>query len=171
QNEMQIGEVRGQIDWGQTIKERLARNYRDTTIFSTNESIRSFNTPENLVLKELLLLLYAILFKDSYIQGFEKAKWFADWQGIKGNVTQALRKNIYLQRVDNKKVSDRMIQKTVNHRNRLYRDAAKLLQSYRSLTNGQYSKEDIEGLLRETFIAPDNVDVLFELYWVIQIIR
>ncbi|MDF2788618.1 MAG: hypothetical protein K0S80_1716 [Neobacillus sp.] len=42
---------------------------------------------------------------------------------------------------------------------------------YRKLMNGLYSKEDIENVLRETFIAPDNVDVLFELYWIIQLIK
>jgi len=171
QNETHFGEVRGQIDWGQTIKERLARNYKDPTIFSANESVRSYHTPENVVLKQLLLTLYSILYKDNYIKGFEKAKWFVDWNDLKGNVLDSIRKNIYLQRVDVQKVSDRMIQKTLNHRNRLYRDAAKLLLFYRSLMNGQYSKEDLEVLLRETFIAPDNVDVLFELYWVVQIIR
>ncbi|MDL4842622.1 hypothetical protein [Aquibacillus rhizosphaerae] len=40
-NETHIGEVRGQIDWGETTKERLARNYKDRTIFSTSESVRS----------------------------------------------------------------------------------------------------------------------------------
>src|SRR5690606_6421366 len=66
--EINIGEVRGQINWEQTSKERLSRNQRDKTIFSTSESIRSYNIPENLILKELLGLLYKFLYKDSYIK-------------------------------------------------------------------------------------------------------
>lgn len=170
-NETHIGEVRGQIDWGQTTKERLSRNFRDKTIFSTNESIRSYSTPENIVLKQLLEILYAILFKDTYIKGFEHAKWFSEWQEIKGNVLDAIKKNIYLQRVEDCHVSDRMIQKTLNHRHRLYRTAAKLLLSYRRLINGDYGEKDLKILLRETFIVPDKVDVLFELYWAVQIIK
>ncbi|MDM5326835.1 hypothetical protein [Neobacillus sp. CF12] len=166
-----IGEVRGQIDWGQTTKERLSRNYRDRTIFSTNESIRSYSTPENLVLKKLLGILYTILFNDAYIKGFEHAKWFSQWQDVKGNVLYAFKKNIYLQRVEDCQVSDRTIQKTLNHRNKIYRNAAKLLLSYRRLINGDYSENDLKILLRETFIVHEKVDVLFELYWVVQMIK
>ncbi|RPF55262.1 hypothetical protein [Aquisalibacillus elongatus] len=170
-NETHIGEVRGQINWEQTTKERVTTNYRDRTTFSTTESVRSYNTPENLVLKQLLKILYSILYKDSYTKGFEHSSWFSEWQTYKGNVSQAIKKNIYLQRVDKVNVSDRIVQKTLNHRNRLYRDAAKLLILYRNYTNGQYSKEDLELLLRETFISPKKVDVLFELYWIVQIIK
>jgi hypothetical protein len=171
QNETSVGEVRGQIDWDQTTKERFSLNYKDRTIFSTTESIRSYNTPENLVLKELLGLIYSVLYKDSYIKGFEKMEWFSRWQSLKGNVAQAYKKNIYIQRVDHVHVSDRVIQKTLSHRNKLYRNAAKLLFIYRNLMNGKYSEEDITNILRETFIAPNNIDVLYELYWIIQLIN
>ncbi|WP_026675322.1 hypothetical protein [Alkalihalobacterium bogoriense] len=169
--ETHSGEIRGQIDWEHTIKDRLARNYKDKTIYATNESTRTYNIPENLVLKELLGLLYSILYKDSYVQGFEKAKWFVEWQKLKGNIAQAYKKNIYLQRVEHVAVSDRIIRKTLQHRNQLYRDAAKLLLVYRKLMNRQFHEEDIIELLRETFIEPGNQDVLFELYWVVQVIK
>lgn len=170
-NDTHIGEVRSQIDWAQTTKERLARNHKDRTIFSTNESIRSYNIPENQVLKELLGLFYKFLYTDDYIKGFENAPWFTDWKEMKANIIHAYKRNIYLQRVDDVTVSDRIVQKTVNHRNQLYQQAAKLLLSYRRLVNGQYSEANIKQLLRETFIAPDNMDVLVELYWIVQLIK
>ncbi|SES04605.1 hypothetical protein SAMN04487944_11622 [Gracilibacillus ureilyticus] len=169
--ETNIGEVRGEIDWAETTKHRLARNHKDRTIFSTNESVRSYDTPENLVLKELLGILYRLLFQDSYLKGFEKAAWFTEWQELKSNIEYACKHNIYLQRVHSAHVSDRTVQKTQNHRNRLYREAAQLLVSYRKIIKGQYNEEDLKILLRETFIAPENQDVLFELYWIIQIIK
>lgn len=169
--ETNIGIVKGQINWEETTKERLARNYRDRTIFSTSESIRSYNTPENIVLKEILGLLYKILYEDNYIQGFEKATWFSEWSKIKENVAKAYKRNIYLQRVDHTTVSNRAILKVLSHRNELYRNAAKLLLQYCQIVKGEYSEEDIKVLLRETFIAPDNIDVLFELYWAIRLIR
>ena len=109
--EMNIGEVRGQINWEQTIKERFSRNHRDRTIFSTNESIRSYNIPENIVLKEFLGLLYKFLFQDSYLKGFEQAEWFSEWIELKENVAQAYKKNIYLQRVEEQTVPNRTVQK------------------------------------------------------------
>lgn len=169
--ETNIGIVKGQINWEETTKERLARNYRDRTIFSTSESIRSYNTPENIVLKEILGLLYKILYEDNYIQEFEKATWFSEWSKIKENVAKAYKRNIYLQRVDHTTVSNRAILKVLSHRNELYRNAAKLLLQYCQIVKGEYSEEDIKVLLRETFIAPDNIDVLFELYWAIRLIR
>ncbi|MGP4039020.1 hypothetical protein ACTWP4_03785 [Gracilibacillus sp. D59] len=169
--ETNMGEVKGQIDWSETMKSRLARNYKDRTIFTTNESVRSYDTPENLVLKELLGILYKLLFKDSYLKGFEKAAWFSGWQELKSNIEYAFKHNVYLQRVNQAYVSDRTVQKTLNHRNKLYREAARLLLSYRKITHGQYNQDDLKILLRETFIAPENQDVLFELYWIIKIIK
>lgn len=170
-NEVIRGEIRGEIDWHETIKERLAGNYGDTTMFSTNESIRTYETPENLVLKELLKLLYQVLYKDDLIKGLEDLDWFQEWKKLKTNVAQAYEQNIYLQRVKGKHVSTRTIVKTKSHRNKLYRDAASLLLEYRKITNGQYTEEDIQTLLQETFIKPENKDVLFELYWVVQLIK
>lgn len=170
-NEVNRGEIRGEIDWSETIKERLSKNYRDKTLYSTRESVRSYNIPENLVLKELLSLLNFLLYENNYIEGFEDADWFKEWQGIKGNVSHAFKKNIYLQRVDQVKVPNRLIQKTLSHRNKLYRDAARLLLEYRKLMNGRYSEDDIKLLLQETFIAPGDINTLFELYWIIQLIK
>ncbi|WP_164214786.1 hypothetical protein [Virgibacillus sp. YIM 98842] len=169
--ETYMGEVRGQIDWDHTIKERLVRNYKDKTIFSTNEHVRSYNIPENQILKELLGVFYSCLFKNDYIAGFGKTSWFSEWQKLKQNILHAYKRNIYIQRVDELRVPDRVVQQKVNHRNKLYRQAAALLLAYRRLVDGHYSEEDIRLLLRETFIAPDNKDVLMELYWVIQLIK
>ncbi|WP_416150244.1 hypothetical protein ACM26V_04450 [Salipaludibacillus sp. HK11] len=171
QKDTYYGEVRGQIDWGETTKERMARNYRDKTIYSTSESVRSYTTPENLVLKELMSILYKTLYRDAYIEGFNKASWFNEWVDLREIVSHVYKKNIYLQRVDEAHVSDRLIQKTMGHRKKLYRDAASLLKNYRKLTNGSYDEEDITSILRETFIAPDNMDVLFELYWIVKLIN
>ena len=171
ENETYYGEVRGQIDWSQTLKKRVEHNPKDKTVFSINESIRSYNTPENLLLKELLGILYKVLFKDNYIKGFENREWFMEWQELKNHVFHVYKKNIYLQRVDAFSVSDRIIEKTLSHRNKLYRNAARLLAFYRKLMNGKFSEQDIKNVLQETLIAPDNIDVLFELYWIIQLIK
>ena len=170
-NEISKGEVRGQIDWQLTITERLNSNPEDLTIYSTNENIRSYDTQENIVLKEFISILYKGLYENDYIQNFKQTNWFVDLNNIRKNTKDALKYNIYLQRVAKGHVTDRMIVRTMKHRNTLYSKAAKLLGSYRRLMNGYYDTEEIVDLLKETFIAPDRKEVLFELYWVIQFIK
>ena len=169
--EVSFGEVRGGIDWSQTTKERLARNYKDRTILYTNESVRSYDTAGNLILKELLGILYTSLFEKNYIQGFEKSKWFSQWTKLRKNISLAYKKNIYIQRINDQKVSERSLAKVLNHRNAIYREAAGLLLLYRNIMRGVNRKNHIESILRETLIVPDNVDVLYELYWGIQLIK
>jgi hypothetical protein len=172
-NETFIGEVRGQIHWSNTVKERLKINHRDRTIFSCNESIRNYDITENLVLKELLHTLYKILFIKIDTSRLEKYGYFSEWKELKGIVEDIIRKNIYLSKVDSNKsqVTDRMIQKTLTHRNSLYRQAAKLLLNYREIMKGNFDKETLEALLTETFIFPEKEEVLFELFWTIQLIK
>src|SRR5699024_3067995 len=68
-------------------------------------------------------------------------------------------------------ISDRMLHNAMKHRNPLYRKAALLLAQYNRFMRGQFEQEELEQLLRETFILPKEEDVLFELYWVIQLIK
>lgn len=172
-NETYIGEVRGQINWSNTIKERLRINHRDRTIFSCNESIRNYDITENLVLKELLFTLYQILFIKIDTSRIENYEYFSEWLQLKGVVDDMYRKNIYLSKVQSgkTKVTERMIQKTLTHRHSLYRQAAQLLLDYRGIMKTKLDKAVLADLIRETFIFPEKEDVLFELYWTIQLIK
>lgn len=165
------GEVRGEIDWEQTINKRLNTNYKDTLLYVTTESNRSYDTSENLVLKKLLTILYQLTYENNYIQGFEQTEWFNDWKALKRHIEKALRENIYIQRVPERFVSERMIRKTSTHRYPLYRRAAFILEEYYRIMRGDYTESELRQLLKETFILPNNKDVLFELYWIIKIIK
>jgi len=167
-----IAEVRGAIDWPETVRERMNENYQDTLTFVTNKNLRSYNTHENIVLKRLLKVLYHYLYNSDYIKTFYQRDWFQEWKQLRENVYDALRKNIYLQRVSNiEHLSRRTIQNTMKHRNPLYREAAKSLYTYERFLQGQYTEEELQQLLRETFILPKEEDVLFELYWIAQFIK
>ena len=102
------GEIRGQIDWQETIKERLSQNFKDKTIFSTSESIRTYNTSENLILKEILSVLYFLLFENLTVQEFDERRWYKEWKGLRGIVAHMYVKNVYMQRTDLVSVSDRV---------------------------------------------------------------
>ncbi|MFC4799445.1 hypothetical protein ACFPA1_08745 [Neobacillus sp. GCM10023253] len=173
ENEIYIGEVHGQIHWANTLKERLKTNHKDRTIFSCSQSIRNYDITENLVLKELLHTLYRVLFIKIDITRLENYDYFQEWKDLKGIVSDMIRKNVYLSKVqsDNNKVTNRMIQKTLYHRNPLYRHAAELLLEYREIMKGNYDKDLLQQLLSETFIFPEKEEVLFELFWTINLIK
>src|SRR5699024_4626362 len=140
QKELNLGEVRGQVDWQETISMRMTTNPSDNFSFVTNEVVRSYNTVENLVLKSLLEVLYNILFSNDYVKEFEYTNWFKEWDKLKWNVHKAYEENIYIKRVDKKNISNRLISKVLSHRNSLYRKAAKLLLEYRRLIERDYEK-------------------------------
>ena len=47
-------EVRGRVNWQDTIKERCKHNYADETLFVWEETDKDFNIKENLVLKKIV---------------------------------------------------------------------------------------------------------------------
>ncbi|MFS0823190.1 hypothetical protein [Bacillus sp. 1P02SD] len=173
QQETNHGQVRGQINWPNTIKERLRINVTDKTIYSVVERSREYAIKENLVLLEVLKVLYEILFVKMDTDYYKKYTWFEDWASLKDIISHMLHKNIYLSRIQmhQEKVTTRMIIDTMKHRNPLYQRAGQILFSYRSIMEGNLDKEDVVELLKETFIVPQEEDVLFELYWVIKIIQ
>ncbi len=172
-NERYIGEVRGQINWPNTMKERLRLNPKDRTIFSCQENIRNYDLPENVILKELIHTVYQILFVKIDTTALEKYPYFREWKELKVIVEEMMRHNVYLSKVNSTQcqVTDRMIQKTLGHRNPLYREAAQLLLLHRRVMNGDVNEDIIQELLKETFVYPEKEEVLFELYWVIQLIQ
>lgn len=167
------GTVRGEIQWPQTIKERMRRNWRDRTIFSFAQRNREYAIKENLVLLEVLQTLYDILFEKIDSQYYRKYKWFNDWDFLKDIVYEMVHRNVYLSHVqlDSESVTDRMIIDTMKHRNPLYQRAARILSLYRKVMSGNLDQGEIQRLLAETFIYPQEPDVLFELYWIVKIIQ
>ena len=83
------GKVRGEIQWQETLKERLRRNLRDLSIFSYSGRQREFAIKENLVLWETVRVLYEILFEkidseasgDTSGSGVEYVKRYCELHG------------------------------------------------------------------------------------------
>ncbi|WP_064094125.1 hypothetical protein [Rossellomorea aquimaris] len=167
------GQIKGQINWPKTINDRIARNAKDKTIFGVKERNREYAIKENLVLLEVIQTLYDILYKKIDSDYYKRYTWFQDWNRLKPIVNYMLTKNIYLSRIqsDKAKVTDRMILDTLKHRNPLYRNAASILQQYRKVLSCEMNQLEIQQLLRETFVYPQEEDVLFELYWVVKLIE
>ncbi|MGM0502884.1 MAG: hypothetical protein ACQERJ_10160 [Bacillota bacterium] len=175
------GEIRGRIDWQATISNRSKNAYTNSNTFVCQQVDKDFNIKENLVLKKFLNVLNNILY-DDLNSSWNDYSWLSDWfnnDGLFKKFEQIMSKNVYLKRIslDNTIISERMIADSKKSRNYLYRRAAELLEFYFDYIennswkdNNEESKEILE-LLRNSFIKPEKDSVLFELYWVIKLIR
>lgn len=141
--EITQGRISGKIDWHMTIKTRMAENPLDKTLFVIDRIERNYNIPENLVLKETLSILYSIIFDDlpmaiEHTTKYPSLKRLVTEKHLRETIRDIYLKNIYIRRIslaDRAKINDRIINYTLRSRSPLYREAAKLLDSYRKLSN------------------------------------
>jgi len=182
----QGGEIKGKIDFESTLKERLTNGSLDETVFICNLIDKNYNTDENQVLKTLLLTLQSILKSDKIKEVLKKdylKKYWKEKKIIKGVETsyenildKMLENNIYLRRisVDEEKVlkDERKLRRVAKSRNNLYSEAAELLIRYKKIMiDRDLDSTEAQELLRNTFIIPKKMDVFFELYWTIKIVK
>lgn len=173
------GEIRGRIDWQQTIKERCRGNYADSTRFACQQSRENYNIEENIILKQLLATIHEIVFDDlAYaLDREDEYRWLGDWIDSQSELHTVLdtvfRENIYLQRIgsDDVRITDRMIESVKKSRISLYEEAAHLLDRYRRLMEYDVAPEEAKELLANAFIAPEKTETLFELYWIFQLLQ
>ncbi len=176
ENERQHGKIRGKIDWQKTIKQRCSENFADPTLFSVNRRERNYGISENIVLKELLSIIHNIVFQDLKPAIQYDHPWLKEWttENLTDIVKSVYLKNIYIRRIrqqGHKDVTQRMISNARKSRTQLYRTAAALLSDYQKLMNFDINPDEAEQLLQNTFIKPEKIEVLFELYWTFQVIR
>jgi hypothetical protein len=175
-NELLNGEVRGRIQWKDTITKRYEQNPNDYTLFVCDQREKDYNISENIVLKSLLQIIHDITHNDLNIAFEENYEWLNAWvkdKELKPMLNNVFLKNVYLKRIDlqNSNVTERMISRALKSRIPLYREAAVLLSRYRRLMKYELDDKEAKELLKNTFIKTDKSAVLFELYWAIKIIN
>lgn len=165
--------IKGQINWQKTIKERLNTGYRDKTLFSVSERNKQYNTKENIVLKKFIEILYSIIHQELNMVDFEKYEWYKAGKEINKIIKEIYEKNIYLSKIDvkNIKVTDRMLEDVKRNRNYIYYKTAKLFKLYRDYLSLKVDENRLKELFERTFIEIADENTLFELYWVIRIIK
>ena len=175
------GEIRGRIDWQATISNRSKNAYTNRNTFVCQQVDKDYNIKENLVLKKFLNIINNILYNDLN-SSWNDYSWLSDWfdnEGLFKNFEKIMNKNVYLKKIslDNIIITERMIVDSKKSRNSLYRRAAELLEFYFDyIENNNWKDKNKENkeileLLRKSFIKPEKDSVLFELYWVIKLIR
>ena len=175
-------EVRGRIDWGETIKQRYRTGDPQNRQYACHVRQRTIQTDENRVLIELIQVIKRIYERFSAnVSGdsSESLGWFEPWEneGPSRQIVESQLENVYLSKIshDNIRVDTRDLRDVQNSRNPLYREAAILLDNYRRISQGDLREEEIKGLLRMKPFSPsddrEGKSVLFELYWIFMLLE
>lgn len=172
------GEVRGQIDWSRTIKERSRTGSSKEQQYACRVRERTVHTKKNRVLVTLLYQIKEIVerFKAKHDPSSD-LEWFSIWtsSGDSGDVLSQQLNNVNLRdlNIEDITVDARTLQDVKNSREPLYREAATLLANFRRLTGGGMHDQEAKQLLLAEPFAPgkDDDSYLFELYWIFKILE
>lgn len=162
------GRVDGRINWHATVRKRYAQNPDDRSLFVCDDRTEDYDIDENLVLKKLLSIIYTTL---SDCAEYLRAdyEWVTDrWREnleLIDVLNDIVERNVHVTRIREPAAYEptaRMVQRTSDSRNDLYRGAARLLEEYRQSIEGE--EETLRALLERTAITPDDDERLFELF-------
>ncbi len=164
------GQVEGRINWTKTIRERNARAPGDTALFVYDDRTEDYDIAENVVLKQLLSLVYHTLDDcREYIEQEPTPRWVTDsWREnleLVDRFGEIFERNVHVTRIREPaeyEPTDRMLQRAERSRSTLYREATELLHDYRALLAAD--ENALRDLLQSTAITPDDDSVLLELF-------
>jgi hypothetical protein len=162
------GTVDGRIDWGATVQERYSRNPGNSALFVCEHRSESYDIDENLVLKELLSVIYETL--SECAKYFERDyEWVTErWRNnadLVEGMQRIFERNVHVRRIrspEEYEPTERMLQRAAESRQNVYRTAAALLRDYRAMREGD--PDAMKQLLNRTAITPDDDETLFELF-------
>jgi hypothetical protein len=162
------GSVDGRIRWNRTYRERYARNPQDTALFVQENRSENYDTDENVVLKQLLSIIYNTLNEcNEYLRSdyeWVTERWKENLELV-DQMTDIFERNVHVTRIREPATyepTDRMLDRATNSRKTLYREAASLLGKYRASARGEPSA--VRDLLETTAITPDDTETLLELF-------
>jgi hypothetical protein len=162
------GRIDGRVDWSATIRRRHSTNPRDTSLFVCQNRSESYDIDENVVLKQLLSVIYTTL-KDCEQYLRREYEWVTDrWREnleLVDTMIDLFERNVHVTRIRNPKEyepTERMLQRAAESREPVYREAVDLLRTYRSSLAGE--EDAIRELLNETAITPNDEETLLELF-------
>jgi hypothetical protein len=166
------GEVRGKIDWEETLKHRYSDSIGDRSHFTCETPYTEYNIGENLVLKKLLWMIHTTVESDLSAIDYE---WRTEqWTEERISEFQRIyRRNVHLNRVadgESITLTPRMLNDTRSARQTLYTRAYELYDRYQRLLSND-PDEDVKELLKDTLIIPERLPRLFELFCVFRLLQ
>ena len=158
------GDLRGTIDWGQTIRQRYSEHPGDKSRFVTRSPTTEYQLPQNVLMKELL----SIIAETARSELLEiEYQWRRDrWDD--GNIQSFLRqydRNVHLNRINvdsDAKVTAKALDQARLSRQPLYYEAYDLYRLYERLLERDFDNEHAGRVLLESLAVPDTA-TLFEL--------
>lgn len=164
----QRGGVKGHINWGETIKQRYSQNPRDRSIFVCDNKTVNYDIPENIVLAHIVSVINKCL-QDSKDFLRNEYTWNEEsWKGeedLIDRLERIVERNVHIDRIREPEYyepTEKMLISAEASRQPLYKDAAGLVRKRRQIHEGD--QREMEKLLENTAITPDDHATLFELY-------
>ncbi len=167
------GEIRGSIDWGQTIRKRYAENPADESRFVLRTTETEYQLPENVLLKKLLSIIADVTRNE--VREIDQS-WRRDlWSD--GDISDFLRlfdQNVHLDRIDADAATTlgtRALDRSRQSRQALYYKAYDLYRLDEQLQNQEFTDSDSTAaqILLETLRVP-KTSTLFELAVIFEVL-
>lgn len=172
------GQIKGQIDWNKTLKERMSQGFDDKSLFICQPPSKYYDLEENQLLKFLLNKIISL--KNNFVDfialtelDVEKID-SSDWQKKVSNIYQIAKKTlkkVYFDDITSiKVVKSKHLRKTYKNRNQLYHRVAKAYILYEDL----FVLEDkfvLRDLVENRLIKAADPDKLYEIYVFFNLIK
>ena len=172
------GQIKGRVDWNQTLKERMSYGFNDKRLFICQPPSKYYDLEENQLLKFLLnriisLKKNVIDFIDLSIFDIEKID-SKDWQEKVSNIYQMAKKTlkkVYFNDITSiKTVKSKHLRKAYKNRNQLYHRVAKAYILYEDLFIAEDEKV-LRDLVENRLIKAADSDKLYEIYVFFNLIK
>lgn len=172
------GQIKGRIDWNQTLKERMSQGFDDKSLFICQPPSKYYDLEENQLLKFILNKIISL--KNNFVDfialtelDVEKID-SSDWQKKVSNIYQIAKKTlkkVYFDDITSiKVVKSKHLRKTYKNRNQLYHRVAKAYILYEDL----FVLEDkfvLRDLVENRLIKAADPDKLYEIYVFFNLIK
>lgn len=154
------GAIKGNILWSKTIEERYNKNEKEIFIYKKKEA--SHNNLKVKILKEFFEIIYELSNEKSIM------KIVKNYKDIELNyINEFYKKKLVKRKLA--KATEKEINIVIKDKDEFYKNTAILLRKYRGIVS--LNQNEIEKLLRGTFIEVISESTLFELYWVFKVIK
>ncbi|MBX0322931.1 hypothetical protein EGH21_07810 [Halomicroarcula sp. F13] len=166
------GEIRGAIDWGQTIRQRYSEHPGDTSRFVTRSATTEYQLPQNVLMKALLSIIAETARSELLEIDYQ---WRRDrWDD--GNIQSFLRhynRNVHLNRINadsDTRVTPKALDQARQSRQPLYYEAYDLYRLYERLLARDFDDDDAGRVLLESLSVPETA-TLFELAVIFELLN
>lgn len=172
------GQIKGRVDWNQTLKSRYAEGFDDKSLFICQPPSKYYDLEENQLLKFLLnkIISLKINFVDFItLSAFDIEKIDSiDWQEKVSNIYQMAKKTlkkVYFNDITTiKTVKSKHLRKTYKNRNQLYHRVAKAYILYEDLFIAE-DENVLRDLVENRLIKAADPDKLYEIYVFFNLIK